>query len=132
MLARGEVPEFLLGEVVCFDARTAWLETVFVMVTIQTGREVTVGTPHMHEPPRRIVQNRIPTMGASITSGSWEQLDQIDLGEAFLNRVPKLRSCPWFLMGRQRFNFGVALRERGRAKLARDIVARPGLGNFLV
>ena len=29
--------EFLLGEEVSFDARAAWLEAVFVMVTIQTG-----------------------------------------------------------------------------------------------
>ena len=81
-----------MGEAVSFDARAAWLEAVFVMVTIQTGRELTVATPHVHEPQRRVVQNRVPTTGGSINSGSWEQLDQIDLGEAFLHRVPMLRS----------------------------------------
>ena len=115
--------EFLLGEAVSFDARTTWLEAVFVMVTIQTGRELTVATPHVHEPQRRVVQNRVPTTGGLINSGSWEQLDQIDLGEAFLHRVPMLRSCPRFLRGRLRFSFGVALQERCRAKLAGDIVA---------
>ena len=50
-----------------------------------------------------------PHNGALINSGSWEQLDQIDLGETFLHRVPMLRSCPRFLRGRLRFSFGVAL-----------------------
>ena len=87
------------------------------------GCEFSVATPHAHEPQRSVVQNRVPTTGRLINSGSWEQLDQIDLGEAFLHRVPMLRSCPRFLRGRLRFSFGVALRERCRAKLARDVVA---------
>ena len=48
---------------------------------------------------------------------SWEQLDSVDLREVFLQRVPILKSCPRFLRGRFRFSFGVALRERHRAKL---------------
>ena len=51
------------------------------------------------------------------------QLDYIDLGEAFTTWVPMLRSYPMFLRIGLRFSLGVALRERSRAKLARDPVA---------
>ena len=108
--------EFIWEEAATVDARVALLEAAFVRVTIQAGRELTAGEP----------SHRVPFPSHCISAESWVQLDYIDLGEAFTTRVPMLRSCPRFLRGRLRFQeviWGVALRERSRAKLARDPVA---------
>ena len=50
----------------------------------------------------------------------WEQLDEVNLEEWFLKRVPTLKKCPHFMRGRLRHCFAVALRERYRAKGAQD------------
>ena len=113
--------EFILEEAATVDARVALLEATFVMVTIQAGRELTAGEPSHRVPVPRVEPRR--PVAPSISAESWEQLDHIDLSEAFTTRVPMLRSCPRFLRGRLRFSLGVALRERSRAKLARDPVA---------
>ena len=112
--------EFIL-EAATVDARVALLEAAYARVTIQAGREFTAGEP-THRVPVPRVEPRRP-VAPSISAESWEQLDHIDLSEAFTTRVPMLRSCPRFLRGRLRFSLGVALRERSRAKLARDPVA---------
>ena len=113
--------ELILEEAATVDARVALLEAAYVKVTIQVGRELTAGEPS-HRVPIPRAEPRRP-IAPSISADSWEQLDHIDLGEAFTTRVPMLRSCPRFLRGRLRFSLGVALRERSRAKLARDPVA---------
>ena len=64
-----------------------------------------------------------PTVPSDFPLECWQKLDQVDLSEVFLQRIPMLKSCPRFLRGRLRFSFGVALRERCRAKLNRDPVA---------
>ena len=64
-----------------------------------------------------------PVRSVEITGATWEFLDQVDLGDIFLQRIPVLKQCPRFLRGRLRFCFFVALRERHRAQLARDPVA---------
>ena len=66
---------------------------------------------------------RVPNRPNGISNQSWEQLDSVDSREVFLQRVPMLKSCPRFLRGRLRFCFGVALRERNRAKLEGDQIA---------
>ena len=55
-----------------------------------------------------------------ISSESWEQLDPVNLDDVFLHSVPMMKSCPRFVRGRLRFCFGLALRERHRAKSAGD------------
>ena len=48
------------------------------------------------------------------------KLDEVNLEEWFLRRVPTLKKCPHFMRGRLRHCFAVALRERYRAKGAQD------------
>ena len=88
------------------------LEATHMMATIQAGPKLTAGELS-HRVPVPIVEPR------HLVAPS----DHIDLSEAFTTRVPMLRSCPRFKRGRLRFSLGVALRERSRAKLARDAVA---------
>ena len=56
----------------------------------------------------------------SPSSGSWEQMDDLDLSELFLMRMPMLRSCLIFHDWRLRQSFGAALEERHRAEVAGD------------
>ena len=116
------VQEFILEEAAAVDARVALLEAAYMMVTIQAGRELTAGEPSHRVPVPRVEPRR--PVAPSISAESWEQLDHIDLGEAFTTRVPMLRSCSRFLRRRLRFSLGVALRERSRAMLARELRAR--------
>ena len=75
--------------------------------------------PTIRESPRpRVVQRR--TSPSSFPDGSWEQMDDLDLSDLFLMRIPMLRSCPHFLRARLRQSFGAALEERHRAKVAGD------------
>ena len=69
-------------------------------------------------PPRPQVRTN-----SEICADSWERLDEVDLDELFLQKIPMLKTCPRFLRGRLLHCFGVALRERHRAKLAGDRVA---------
>ena len=52
---------------------------------------------------------------AAVPRESWEQMDQTNLEEALLRRVPMSKSVPHFLRGRR--SLSVALLERCRAKL---------------
>ena len=67
------------------------------------------GQPHCHQK-----NSEVPC---------WEQLDQVNLAEWFLKRIPMLKTCPHFLRGRLRQCFAVALRERYRARQSGDIQA---------
>ena len=60
------------------------------------------------------------TIPPVVPSESWEQLDEVDLHETFLGRVSMLKSCPYFFLGRLRWFWAVALRERQRARQAHD------------
>ena len=70
--------------------------------------------PTNRESPRlRVVQRR--TSPSSFPDGSWEVMDDLDLSDLFLMRIPMLRSCPHFLRARLRQSFGAVLEERHRA-----------------
>ena len=84
--------------------------------SLQRGRELRVFAPSRIEPAPQMATARP-------THESWEQLDHVDLRAAFMMRVQVLKTCPRFLQGRLRFSFGVALRQRDRAKLAGDQTA---------
>ena len=105
-----EAQEHILNVGVAADARVALLEAVFVLITVARLPEVR----------RRVVRPEAPH---SLPDGTWEQMDDVDLHEVFLLRIPMLKSCPYFLRGRLRECFATTLRERYRAKLAGDIVA---------
>ena len=83
-------------------------------LTVHMSRQLAV-PPHVTEVPRRVVQRRTPP--TRFPEGSWEQLDQVDLIDFFLLRLPLLKSCPHFLRARLRESFGVALAETGRSLL---------------
>ena len=103
------------------DARVALLEVVFVVITLNEGRNQTSAEGDVVPPiPRASIGGTgIPT---SVSRDSWEQLNNVDLEEVFLRRTPMLRSCPHFLRGRVRHCFTVTLGERLRAKVEGDIV----------
>ena len=96
----------------------ALLECVYVLITLQHGREGVVPIQQTDVRPA-VPRSRVAQVG-EIPSASWEQLDQVNLDDVFLHRVPMMKSCPRFLRGRLRFCFGLALRERHRAKSAVD------------
>ena len=110
--------EFIFSEAIAADARVALLEAVYVCYTVHVSRQLAV-PPTIRESPRsRVVQRR--TSPSSFPDGSWEQMDDLDLSDLFLMRIPMLRSCPHFLRARLRQSFGAALEERHRAKVAGD------------
>ena len=109
--------EFLLSEAVAVDARVALLEAVYVCLTVHMSRQLAVES-RVTEVFRRAVQRRTPP--STFPEGSWEQLDEVDLTDFFLLRLPMLKSCPRFLRSRLRESFGAALAERHRAKSVGD------------
>ena len=117
----GRAQEFILTSACREDARVALLEVVFVVITLNEGRNQTPAEGDVVPPiPRASIGGTgIPT---SVPRDSWEQLDNVDLEEVFLRRTPMLRSCPHFLRGRVRHCFTVTLGERSRAKVEGDIV----------
>ena len=84
-----------------------FFEAVYVMITVEQSR--TAGVPN---PPtvavRRPARPGVPPM---LPEGTWEQLDQVDVAETCLMRVPMLKSCPYFLRGRLRECFAMTLRR---------------------
>ena len=86
-------PEFLLGEAVAVNARVALLEAVSVCLTVHMSRQLAVES-RVTEVPRRAVQKRTPP--STFPEGSWEQLDEVDLTDFSLLRLPMLKSCPHF------------------------------------
>ena len=111
--------EYLLHEGCTEDARVALLETVFVLITLHLGRTSGVPPPTRlnHTGSRGAVSRAIST---TLPLSSWESLDEVNLEEWFLRRVPIMKKCPHFLRGRLRQCFAVALRERQRARLVQD------------
>ena len=118
---RARAQERLIHEACCRDARVALLETVCVAIALHLRRST---THNVHDAPERSsapVRGRVPNpRPQQVTPESWEQLDQVNIEELFLLRVPMLKSCP---RGRLRFRFLIALRERHRAMMANDWVA---------
>ena len=80
------------------------------------------GSMEVPHPPRAEVPAQVG-VPATLPGGTWEQLDQVDLEEILLTRVPMLKSCPYFLRGRLRKCFAVTLRERYWAKMVCNRVA---------
>ena len=86
--------EFIFSEAIAADARVALLEAVYVCCTVHVSRQLAV-PPTIRESPRpRVVQRR--TFPSSFPDGSWEQMDDLELSDLFLMRIPMLRSCPHF------------------------------------
>ena len=74
---------------------------MYVLITVHLGRQLAVpdaasATVPMPPPPVRSVE---------ITGVTWEFLDQVDLGDIFLQRIPVLKQCPRFLRGRVEYTF---------------------------
>ena len=101
------------------DARVALLEAVCVMITVEQSRTAGVPNPATVEVRRRPARVGVPLV---LPEGAWEQLDQVDVVEICLMRVPMLKSCPHFLRGRLRECFATTWRERYRAKTVNDSV----------
>ena len=98
-----------MHEATARDARVALLECVCFLITLQHGREGVV--PIQQRDVRPVApRSRVAPVG-EIPSERWEQLDQVNLDDVFLHRVPMMKSCPRFLRGRLRFCFGLALRR---------------------
>ena len=104
------------------DARVSLLESVFIIVDIHLGRQAfrsdpTIGASPSHVRP--VPTHDVPRPGAADLN--WSQLDQFNVEEIFLIRVPMLRSCPHHLRGRLWECLGLALRERFRARFIGDV-----------
>ena len=110
--------EYLLHEGCTEDARVALLETVFVLIALQQGRAS--GVPSTRRADHIAPRGSARPLPSSLPASCWEQLDEVNLEEWFLRRVPTLKKCPHFMRGRLRHCFAVALRERYRAKGAQD------------
>ena len=78
--------EFIFGEAIRADARVALLEGVYVQLAIHMGREL---VPQPHPPSPAVVLG--PRAGFD-----WSLLDEFQIDEIFLFRVPMLKSCPHF------------------------------------
>ena len=116
--------EFLLSEACAVDARVALLEAVYVQIAIHRGRQVAVPVcPPAQVPLRRAREIRRPPPPQEVPVETWAVLDEYNLSNVFLQRVAMLKKCPHFLRGRLRHSFGVALRERARAKRVGDDVS---------
>ena len=82
-----------MGKASRADARVALLEGVHVQLAIHMDRELVVRQPHPI-PQELVVSGRRETAGVD-----WGQLDQFQVDDIFLTRVP-MKSCPHFLRGR--------------------------------
>ena len=82
------------------DARKGLLESAFVTLTLSEGRQRASGTSRRHTNERR-QSTAIP---AEVPRESWEQMDQINMEEVFLRRVPMLKSVPHFMRLLERAN----------------------------
>ena len=96
----------------------ALLETVFVLVALQQLRAS--GVPSARRADHIAPRGSARPLPSSLPASCWEQLDEVNLEEWFLQRVPTLKKFPHFMRGRSRHCFAVALRERYRAKGAQD------------
>ena len=113
--------EFLLGQACAEDGRVALLEAVYVQLAIHRGRQMAVPAGPSQPPLlRRAREARRPPIPQEVPVATWSELDDFNLNQLFLQRVPMLKKCPHFLRGRLRHCFGVALRERARAKRDED------------
>ena len=115
--------EFILQEECRTDARVALLETVLVLTTLHQGRVIGVTQAARTIPAALPRRSRVCPIPAVLPTGSWEQLDEVDLSEWFGTRVSMLKICPFFFRGRLRQCFSVALRERHRTRQAEDTLA---------
>ena len=91
------------------------LEAVFVQLVLHLGRQTVV--PQGAEPATNY---SAPASRGELTR--WAQMDDVDLTECMLRRIPMFKTCLRFMRGRLRQCWAVALRERGRAKQVGDVV----------
>ena len=95
------IAQFVLAEGCRFDARVAMLEAVFVTTTLEFGRQ----TIPAREQPNEILTGPARDQGRSQRDASIPNLDffdDVDLEGLFAERVPMLKSCPYFFRGRLR------------------------------
>ena len=100
--------------------QTLWLgllEAVFVQLVLHLGRQTVV--PRGAEPA---TNQSAPASRTTGESTRWAQLDDVDLIECMLRRMPMLKTCPRFMRGRLRQCCALTFRERGRAKQDGDFV----------
>ena len=114
--------EQILSEACREDARVALLEAVHVLVTLHLGRVSGIPPVSRNVGPEVRRQAR-PAFPTQVPSDSWLELDSVDLKQFFTKRPPMLKRCPYFLRGRLRQCFAIALRERYRARQEQDAVA---------
>ena len=68
----------------------------------------------------------VPSRNGSSLASAWQDLDEVNVEDAFLRMIPMLKSCPRFLCGQLRECFSYGLRERDRATQHRDLSAEIG------
>ena len=97
----GRAQEYILSAWCREDARVALLECVLVALTLEEGRHRPRDVPPSggKSPGVRMRRTGVPM---EVPSGSWAQMDRVDLEEEFLRRAPMLKSCPHFLRARFR------------------------------
>ena len=78
--------EFIIHEACRADARLALLETVFVLITLHQGRAS--GVPPVTRASHTATRRRVSAVPSEVPGRCWEQLDQVNLAEWFLKRIP--------------------------------------------
>ena len=86
-------------------ARVALLETAFVLIALQQGRAS--GVPSVRRANHIVPRGSVRPLPSTLPVSCWEQLDEVNLEEWFLKRVPTLKKCPHFMRGRLRHCFAV-------------------------
>ena len=91
--------EAVISEACAVDARVALLEVVCVSLTIHVGRQMTVFRGAPSSAPRSVPQ-RPQVVHGEIRQSAWAVLDQFDLEELFLRRIPMPEEMSSFSEGK--------------------------------
>ena len=87
-------PHICLHEACTADARAALLETVFVLTTLHQGRAS--GVPPVTRASHIATRRTASAVPSEVLGRCREQLDQVNLAEWFLKRIPMLKTFPHF------------------------------------
>ena len=80
--------DFIIHEACTADARAALLETVFVLITLHQGR----GVPPETRASRTATRRTASAVPSEVLGRCSEQVDQVNLAEWFLKRIPMLET----------------------------------------
>ena len=105
------------------DVLHCWRQCTSSLPSIGRRQVAVPAGPIQHRPPLRAWEVRRPAPPQEIPVEIWSALDEFNLSDLFLQRVPMLKKCLHFLRGRLRHTFGVALRETARVKREGDEVS---------